>query len=287
MSLVERVSPLKTAALADLDDVLRTLLEAELADAGIGGITISFDAPSRERTATWPSPAINLFLYDLREAASRRDRNFHERPGGVSTVLEHPPMRLECTFAITAWAREARDEHEILSQVLSILLAYPSISPDRLPPSLRVGDPPAPLATRVGQAKEDGRADFWTAIGSPYKVSIEFTVTILCVAGLWLERGVRAQRTAIWGIVGDAHGFRDEPVHPLAGQVVATDGEGVPGAWVVLPARGAWATTDDAGRFFLYGIPAGEHAIEARAADGRTASITTTVPADRVRLRLA
>ena len=219
--------PQRNAALADLDDVLRALLEEELAKVGMSGVTISFESPNRERTSAWPSPAINLFLYDLREAAAPRDRSFHERPGGISTVLERAPMRLACTYAITVWTREVRDEHQILSQLLSILLAYPSIPAQRLPPSLLVGGPDHGLSARVGQAKEDGRADFWTAIGSPYKVSLEYVVTVLCSAGIQLERGKRTRRAAVSGVVGDEHGFPGEPLHPLAGRVVDAAGDGV------------------------------------------------------------
>jgi len=269
--LVSRVSPLKSAALADLDEVLRTLLERELGKVDIHGVTISFEAPTRERTSSWRSPAVNLFLYDLREAATPRDRGFHERPGGVSTVLERAPMRLACTFAITVWAHEVRDEHQVLSQVLSILLAHPSIPAELLPPSLLVGDPPAGLPARVGQAKEDGRADFWTAIGSPYKVSLEYMVTILCAAGVRLERGPRAQRARISGVLGDEDGFPSAPVHPLAGRVVDAGGAGRPGTWVVMSDGGNWTTAGEDGRFFIYGVSPGEHVLQARADDGTTA----------------
>jgi hypothetical protein len=278
VSLVSRVVPQRNAALADLDEVLRSLLEEELAKVGMSGVTISFESPSRERTSSWPSPAINLFLYDLREAASPRDRSFHERPGGVSTVLARSPMRLACTFAITVWTREVRDEHQILSQLLSILLAYPSIPPERLPPSLQIGEPVVGLSTRVGQAKEDGRADFWTAIGSPYKVSLEYMVTLLCAAGIQLDRGERARRAAVSGVLGDDTGFPSEPLHPLAGRVVDAAGDGVPGAWVAVSDGGPWTTTGEDGRFYFYGLAEGERGIEVRADDGATASTSVTVP---------
>jgi hypothetical protein len=272
--------PQRNAALADLDDVLRALLEEELAKVGMSGVTISFESPNRERTSAWPSPAINLFLYDLREAASPRDRSFHERPGGVSTVLERAPMRLACTYAITVWTREVRDEHQILSQLLSILLAYPSIPAQRLPPSLLVGGPDSGLSARVGQAKEDGRADFWTAIGSPYKVSLEYMVTVLCSPGIQLERGKRTRRAAISGVVGDERGCPAEPLHPLAGRVVDAAGDGVRGAWVAISGGGPWTTTGEDGRFFFYGIGEGERGVEVRGTDGATTSAKLTVPSE-------
>ena len=188
----------KNLALADLDELLRKLLSAELEAVQMTGVEITFDAPTRERAAAWRLPAVNLFLYDLREAASPRDRGWHphDNNGGPAT-LERSPLRLACTFAITAWTQDVIDEHQLLSQVLSVLLAYPVLPGEMLPPSLRIGSPPIGLGTRVAHPKEEGRADFWSAIGSPYKVSLEYMVTILCVAGQSLARGARVSAAAV------------------------------------------------------------------------------------------
>jgi uncharacterized protein DUF4255/carboxypeptidase family protein len=281
--LVPQAKPERSAALADLDEVLRTLVETELEKVGMTGVTISFESPVRERTAAWPSPAINLFLYDLREAAGSRGRGFHERspsglPGAPGRVMARDPLRLACTFAITVWTREVRDEHQILSQLLSILLAYPTIPPDRLPPSLLVGAPGAGLSTRVGHAKEEGRADFWTAIGSPYKVSLEYTVTILCDPGIHMERGPRVARTGLTGVLGDAHGFPSDEVHALSGRVTDASGAGISDAWVVISPGGAWIATGPDGGFFYYGLVAGDYTIDVRGAGGAAATARATVP---------
>ncbi len=182
-----------SAVLADLDETLRRLLRSELSAAGIGEVTITFEAPSRERTATWPSPALNLFLYDVREATIR-DRSWHRDPAGHDV---QGPLRLACTFAITAWTQAVEDEHRLLSQVLAVLLAYPELPPDVLEPGLLVGAPPASLPARVAQPKEDGRADFWTAIGSPYKVSLEYMVTVFCAVGLQRPRAPLARAVGV------------------------------------------------------------------------------------------
>jgi hypothetical protein len=282
------VSPPKNAALAELDEVLRALLSSELEKVGIKRVMISFEAPTRERTSAWPSPAINLFLYDLREASAPRDRSFQERPAGISTVLRQAPMRLACTFAITVWTSEVRDEHQILSQVLSILLAYPTIPVERLTASLLVGEPATGLTTKVGQAKEEGRADFWTTIGSPYKVSLEFMVTILCVAGVEIQRGGLVERRNLSGTLGNGRGFPQEPLYPLSGRVVDAGGEGVADARVAVSAGRHWTTTGDDGRFFVYGIPAGGHDIEAHAAGGGPpVTAAVEVPCPHILLKLA
>lgn len=182
-----------TMILADLDEVLRQLLERELAARGLQGVSITFEAPSRDRTAQWPSPAIDLFLYDLREASGVRDRSWHQAKVDGKAVLVRAPLRLACTYAITAWAPTALDEHRLLSQVIAILCAYPQIPVELLPASLLVGDLPQPLAAEVAHVRDEARAEFWTAMGGQYKVSLEYTITVLCDPNLSAPRGPLVQ----------------------------------------------------------------------------------------------
>jgi hypothetical protein len=270
----------KNLAIADLDEVLRALLQDELDGVQMSGVDITFDAPTRERSSAWRLPAVNLFLYDLREAHEPRDRGWQHRDDGTQSSLGRAPMRLSCTFAITAWTREVVDEHQLLSQVLATLLAYPVIPASMLPASLQVGRPPAGLSTRVGQAKEEGRADFWSAIGSPYKVSLEYVVTIFCVAGQALERGRRVKGTAVSeGLMGTRHA--------QGGSVLDAYGVGVGDAWVAIPALGPFTQTDAGGRFDFADLPAGDHDVLARGADGLTGRATMTVPGPPAVLRLS
>jgi hypothetical protein len=268
----------KNLALADLDELLRALLQRELETVRMTGVEVTFDAPTRERTSSWRLPAVNLFLYDLREAAAPRDRSWQQRDDGASAVLERSPLRLACTFSITAWTRDVVDEHQLLSQVLSVLMAYPVLPGSMLPPGLQVGSPPVGLSTRVGQAKEEGRADFWSAIGSPYKVSLEYMVTILCIAGQARARGGRVSSASVSELPGRTDGSAGATLHAQGGVVRDAGGNGVANAWVVLPAVGPWTTTAADGRFVFSSVPAGEHEVLARGPDGATASATMTIP---------
>ncbi len=79
--------PLNTA-IADLDEGLRSLLRSDLRRHGFDGVEISFDAPSREWAGKLTGPAVNLFLYDLREARDRVDeqpRAARRRPALTTT----------------------------------------------------------------------------------------------------------------------------------------------------------------------------------------------------------
>lgn len=202
-----------TMMLADLDEVLRELLDRELAARGLGGVAITFDAPSRDRTAQWPSPALDLFLYDLREAPGVRDRTWRQTSVDGRAVLRRAPLRLACTYAISAWAQTVLDEHRLLSQVVSILCAHPQLPVELLPASLRVGDPPHPLSAQLANPREEVRADFWTALGNQYKLSLAYTVTVLCDPGVSVQRGPAVTSEVVSLQAGAAH----DAVH-VAGQ---------------------------------------------------------------------
>lgn len=179
-----------TMMLADLDEVLRSLLEEELTSRGITNANLTFDTPTRENAARWPSPTIDLFLYDLRESATLRDHSLHPRLVDGTPALARSALRLECTYAIAAWAQSALDEHRLLSQVISILCVHPRLPIDELSPaSLRVGEPPAQLPTALARPREHARAEFWSAMGGGYKLSIDYTVTLLYDPKLSYERG--------------------------------------------------------------------------------------------------
>ena len=191
--------------------------------------------------------------------------------------FERGPVRVECTFAVTVWAQAVMEEHQVLSQVLSILLAYPEIPPEILPPELQVGSPPVALPARVAHAKgEHGRSDFWNAIGSPYKLSFEYAVTVYFVPGLTVARGPRVGTTS----VGAAAARRARSAR--RGAATGPRARSAGGCWRAT-ARPPWrpgccstssawlAVTQADGRFSFQGLPDGRHAVQARGADGSTA----------------
>jgi Pvc16 N-terminal domain len=178
--------------LADLDDALRQLLLDELARQRFDGATVSFEAPTGQWAAGLSAPTVNLFLYDLREAPDHPGDGWREHRDNGSARLERPPLRLDCTYAITAWARAVEDEHRLLSQVLAILLAH-----QRLPQSLAVPGDERPILGRVGRPKGDGKAEFWSAIGGQYKVALDYVVTLPCDPGVSVMRGPEVRSHAV------------------------------------------------------------------------------------------
>src|SRR5215210_2416755 len=118
--------------LADLDETLSKLLRDDLERHGFEDIDIAFDAPSREWSGQLSKPAVNVFLYDMREAEGLRASDWSRMRRNGRTYEGRPPMVMECSYAVTAWTQAVEDEHRLLSQVLAILFAYPELPQDKL-----------------------------------------------------------------------------------------------------------------------------------------------------------
>jgi hypothetical protein len=267
--------PLNTM-LADLDESLRTLLKGELERHGFEGIEIAFDAPTREWSGQLSAPAVNLFLYDLRESEEHREPGWSKRRVGDEFIEAPPPMVMEVSYAITAWAQAVEDEHRLLSQVLSLLYAFPTLPDEILNGRLRNGSQPFTIKAKVGQAKGD-KADFWTAVGGQYKASLDYVVRLSVESGF--KRQIPQVRTQTMRT-----GFLDAPaaavveMHRTGGTVADADGAPLNNVWVTLPDTGRWTSTNAEGRFLFDRLNPGRHRLLARTADGREASADLDVP---------
>ena len=267
--------PLNTM-LADLDETLRTMLKGELERHGFEGIEIAFDAPTREWSGQLSSPALNLFLYDMRESEDDRPSGWTKQRIGDEFVEGPPPLVMEVSYAITAWAQAVEDEHRMLSQVLSVLYAYPHLPEDALNGRLRNGSQNLAIKTKVGQAKGD-KADFWTAVGGQYKASLDYVVRLSVESGVRRQvPQVRTQTIRTRLLDGPPRAVVE--MHRSGGTVADGDGEPLKDVWVTLPDAGRFVSTDADGRFLFDRLEPGRHKLKARTADGRETSADLDVP---------
>jgi hypothetical protein len=267
--------PLNTM-LADLDESLRTMLKGGLENHGFEGIEIAFDAPTREWAGQLSAPAVNLFLYDMRESEDDRASGWTKQRIGDEFVEGPPPLVMEVSYAITAWAQAVEDEHRLLSQVLSVLYAFPVLPEEILNGRLRNGSQSLSIKAKVGQAKGD-KADFWTAVGGQYKASLDYVVRLTVESGF--RRQVPQVRTqTIRTRLKDGPPSAVVEMHRTGGTVADADGEPLADVWVTLPDSGRWASTNAEGRFRFDRLTPGKHRLLARTADGREAAADLEVP---------
>lgn len=279
MALVVEV-PLNTA-IADLDETLRQLLTRELGRHHFEGVEISFDAPSKEWSGKLTGPTVNLFLYDLREAVERAEVSVDEQRSNGKAQVTPPPLRLELTYAVSAWTNDVEDEHRLLSQVLATLFSYRQLPPELHPAATDGGSRLGETQTSVGRPREE-KADFWTAVGGEYKASIDYVVHITIQSGASYFRGPEIRTRTIRTHARGARPNTLEELQTFGGSVRDADGQPVHRAWVVLPDSGLWTATDARGRFRLTRVQAGEHRLIVRTASGHEQLVQAHVPGARV-----
>jgi Pvc16 N-terminal domain/Carboxypeptidase regulatory-like domain len=278
------VVPLNTM-LADLDESLRNMLKRELGRHGFDGVEIVFDAPDKEWSASLSSPTVNLFLYDLREAVEVRPTDWWpDSENGRREV--RPPLRVDASYAVTAWTRDVQDEHRLLSQVLAVFYAYPELPDEALFGTLADQmQQRYPLATRVAQARQDAKADFWTSVGGQYKASVDYIVTVSCESGTVLERGPEVRTQTVQLFDRDMGRGHMEELNRVGGVVTDAAGEPVRNAWLVLSGVG-WAASDNDGRFLFHGVKSGTYTCMARGPDGSEAKVEHEVPGQKLDITL-
>jgi hypothetical protein len=168
----------------DLDKTLEKLLKHELPAVLLEHVSISFIAPDGDFPPPAVTlPAINFFLYDVRENRDLRSNDWYlERRDDGSTTRQRAPVRVDCSYLITAWPsvaapNPATDEHKLLGEVLKVLLRHPVIPEVLLQGSLAGQEPPLPAIT-IQQSQLQSWGDFWQAIGAKPKAALNYTVTI-------------------------------------------------------------------------------------------------------------
>jgi len=183
----------------DLDKSLENLLKQELPPELVAQITISFATPDGEFPP--PSvtlPAIDLFLYDVRENRDLRDGEWRlERHGDGSAVRKAPAARVDCSYLITAWpsassSTPARDEHRLLGEVIKALVRHPMLPAGVLEGTLQGQQPPLP-ASSLQPGRLQSLAEFWQALGGKPKATLNYTVTIGVETGIVTAAGPPVQ----------------------------------------------------------------------------------------------
>lgn len=168
--------------IADVDEVLRKLIIREIEIKG-NEVDVQFDQPKREWSARLSKPTLNLFLFDLRENLLLRGSEQYStinHPDGTSEVRRNP-VRMDLRYLLTAWVKEAEDEHLLLSSALMGLLRHPFLPNDLLTERLKHQPTAMPLdvATfppEVGPT--DKFTEIWGVLDNEIRPGVLVTVTV-------------------------------------------------------------------------------------------------------------
>lgn len=160
----------------DVDTALRRLLTASLEDEKA---EVAFDAPTAAWAAGQDRPAVNLFLYDVREEAEGRTGDWTDvRDDDGRVVGRQPPARhYRLAYILSVWAGDAEEEHRILGRILETVPEREAIPPELLPH--RVLEQGFPVTLRLGLPSDGPSAtDLFSALGSPPRATCHLTVVV-------------------------------------------------------------------------------------------------------------
>lgn len=229
--------------------------------------------------------ALNLFLFDLREHAELRDNQPQATRGADGTLAtRQPPLRLACSYLVTAWAESSTTaddaallEQNLLGDLLALLAATPVLPTAHLQGALSAQ--PWPLPLDIGRAEALRQpAEFWSALGGKLRPAVVLTATLA------IERAAAALRapavaTHTLAIAGLGPGAASQSGHRIGGTVrSASGGAPLAGVALTLPALGVGSFSDADGRWTLALAGAGRHRLQASKAGFASRTVEVDVP---------
>jgi hypothetical protein len=265
----------------DLDSTLAGLLDDAAAPAELRDADVSFETPDRHFAP--PRATVNLFLYEVQENRESRDPVPITAKVGDLLVRRRPPLRVDCTYLVTAWSEltgplKVTAEHQLLSQALIWLSRFGTIPAGFLQGSL--ADQPFPAPTLVAQMDGGRQAgEFWNALGTPPRPAFTLVVRIAMDLGVDVPEGPPVVTKDLRLQIQDLPGTRERWLE-IAGTVRdAASSAGIADAEVTLVEPARATTTDRQGRFRFADLREGAYTLRTVAAGYAVLEKAIVVPA--------
>ena len=172
------VLPIDTGAvLYDAGESVREMIRQR---GGVpANIEILFDAPTKDWAARRSGPAIDVFLYDIRENLDRRHALLEDvRADDLVSGRKSPTRWFNCSYLITAWTQRPDDEHRLLGAILSGLVTVHAVPADCLKGSFVNSERELFLTVCRPPGQERSISDIWSALGGELKPSIDLVVVV-------------------------------------------------------------------------------------------------------------
>ena len=162
-----------------VEDGLETYLRSTLPLSHETG-DISFEPPSSTWAAQVNRITVSLFLYHV-SRSPMPPRASAPRPGADGRVERRAPLPMvQLSYLVSAWAGSTRDEHQLLGDVLTRLLAQQILPPEHLD---------TPLSSNVQLTLADDELnrprDLWSGLGGTLKASFTLIATVAADAYPW------------------------------------------------------------------------------------------------------
>ncbi len=267
----------------DLSTTLRAMLTQPGLPSELSTTQVVFDRPVAQFNPS--QSTINLFLFDIRENVELREYEPTVSRRNGEAIIYRPPMRVDCSYLITAWpvggSEVALQEHLLLSQVLQVFSRYPTIPKPFLQGSLQSGaDESLPIPLSVtGSATSRQSTEFWTSLGIPVRAYLVVTTTIALDLNDVQPEPVPLVTSHAIAVGGMTAGSAQEQSFQIGGQIRLADQKPLAAAQVTLLEQNQTTQSDSAGLYQFAAIPAGTYTLQVQSPDGTSQQFPLTVPA--------
>ncbi len=266
----------------NLSETLEQLVATELP-----GVQVEFVRPSEPYNPAQGLTTLNLFLFDVRENVELRSNERVVTRANNQATIELPPLRVSCSYLVTAWPDGNIDlelrEHRLLSQALQTFSRFPTIPPAFLQGGLAGQEPPLPMMAASTNGPPNP-AEFWTALANRLRASFVLSVTIgmplfdPIVAPQVITKEVGHSLAADGpGGIEAIPGTREASLR-IAGTLVDNLAVPVADATVTALPTGVQATTAENGQYDLGMLSAGNYTLRVQSG-AITQNFNVTVPA--------
>jgi hypothetical protein len=272
----------------DLSETLRAILDDKALATSFPELEkaqIVFDPPVEAFNPA--QTTVDVFLYDIRENVELRSNEPMVTRFDQQAIIQRPPLRVACSYLITAWpvggTEPVLQEHQLLSQALQVLSCFPAIPDKFLQGKLKDQKPTLPMMA----ARSDGLKDpseFWTALGNKLRPSITVTVTISME-----KTEPKAEKVPMVHlhdiILGERVSPKEKTLNPvtrtegyrIGGRIMAIDGNSAEGASVSVLGTKLSTQTDKKGRYTLGFLTPGKYTLQVQKG-GNIKTVPVTIP---------
>ncbi len=167
----------------------------ELVPLDESSVDVSFDTPDRTWGAGLTRPTINVYLWEVGNSLGHQKAGMEERKD-TNGRLERRPANpvVELGYAVTTWAAQQKDEHQLLGAILQCVLRNPEFPPGMLPGSLSSGG-----RSQIGLAEPGQRIpnEFWSALDGRFKPALQVQVHLPIEVFAWQSTSTPVESVTI------------------------------------------------------------------------------------------
>ena len=161
--------------ISDVSATLRETLIGALAGTPLAGTLVEIN--NLADTVSPTPPKLTIFLYELAEDPSQRNRRHRRTDVPTGVEIRKPPMALILRYLVTAWAGDMATEQQLLGRALQALYDGAVLSGPQLQGAL-AGTDETLQVTLVPLTLEE-KARVWYSVQQPYRLSLNYEIRVV------------------------------------------------------------------------------------------------------------